>query len=452
MATEKATEQQSTGTAPTDSGETQSQESANNEAKQAENKQEPGETQPKEQGNQYPETPKEEKLAGILDKEKVLLEEGKEISKELSNEDIDILDEYYAGKLKPKKKEEAKAKDESSEKPEDETEEKLEGESEENEPEENKEEKDSESDVESSAVDLQLMKEVGAKNKAEVLEKIKGLRKAVSGKISSHPKFVQMKEDNAKLGEAIRREMLLFDHARQGRQEALDHIEKNYGLKFVVKNSGVETESSQKKESSSEAPKIDKDKFLDSDAANEVNNVIEKLYNALEEQKDITKNILTEREKEKEASTKKNAEIGLVDEMVTVSEQLPKLKSIPNIREAIQKWLDGTPDPRMEYYRDLFEIGNSKNVDLITALEIDRGRKARLSIAKAKDEGKKEAYERTPNRSLSDLQGKKADYGQYTEEQVEKMVREGNFPDEWFDANDRPDKNKIPQKLHKHFF
>lgn len=450
---------QTTETAQADAGEAQatpeneqaqSQESNQAEATQAEAQ---SQSESKDAGDKYPSgPPKEERLADIIEKEHALLEEGKDVSKELSADELDLLDEFYAGKVKPKKKAEAKAEEEGDEKPEEEGESKEDAE----EPEKNDESEIESDDVEMSSVDIQLMKEVGAKSKGEMLKKIKGLRKAVSGKVEAAPEFKQLKKDRDTFYTAIQNEMKLFDDARAGKPEALAHIEKSYKLKLVPENSSTETTSTTP-EKSEGRPKIDKDKFIDSDAADEVNNVINALFDKVESLEKAAKDRTAERNTEKKASTVRKVNNDIIDEMVNVSEHLPKLRKIENIREVITKNLEkmkngGQTDPRLEYFNDLFEIGNSKKVDLMTALEIDRGRKAALQIAKAKDEGKKEVYEKKANKSLSDLQGRGGDYSKYTEEEVDRMIKTGNMPDEWFNKNDEPDRSKIPKKFHKHFF
>jgi hypothetical protein len=100
----------------------------------------------------------------------------------------------------------------------------------------------------------------------------------------------------------------------------------------------------------------------------------------------------------------------------------------------------------------LFDIAKENGVNLLTALEIDKGRKAEFAVMKAKDDGKKEAYNHAPNRTLSDLQGVNISNPEdFTDEEVIKRANEHRLPEEWFDENDDPNFKVIPKKHHKHW-
>lgn len=363
---------------------------------------------------------KEEWLHTLLDREK------ENPGVEFNEDELDVLDEYYEGRIQPKK---PKPKDEKESDEETKPEEK----SEEEEP-----PKEDEDPVEA------VLKEVGAKSKKELLKKVKDLRKVVSGKVTASEEYKELKNQTTQINKKFENELALMNDVRAGVPEAIQHLEKAYGI-TVVKPGKPETKQKPEVETNDSS----EDEFLDEIAGKKITNLertVAKLTQQLEK-------VNGSNQKIQEKFAEERAEAQIVDEMVAVAERVPTLKSIPTLRKAIKAWREGKPDTRLDGFQNLFKLANEKHVDLMTAHEILAGRNASLEIEKAKLAAKKEVYEQKPTRSLSDLQGRGVDNKpSYSDSQVEQMINEGNLPEEWFDANDQPNAQTIPRKYLKLFF
>ena len=367
-----------------------------------------------------------------------------------TDEELDVLEAHYDGKLKPKTKEESEAKAEKDSK-------KTKAEGTTPDPKDKADEADVTPDAEtfknSSSLDLSIMKEVGAKTKTEVIEKIKGLRKAISGKLESDPGYKQTVDSLKTLQATVKSERTLWADLMQGKQEAVDYVAKNYGIQIAGKGSTVTPQQGATQTQQADPFVIPRDKFIDEDAADAVNGVLVQLRDkvvALEKNHEQYKKDLEAKTQE---VTKDQATNTIIDHMVRVAEQMDDLKNIPNLREAIIKWHKGGQDDRMEYFNDMFELANEKKVDLMTAMEIDRGRKAALAVKQAEVKGRKEAYNQKPNNSLSDIQGRAVNQQEeYSDAEITNMIETGTMPDNWFDENDNPDPNRIPKKAWKEFW
>lgn len=362
--------------------------------------------------------------------------------------ELDILQEYYDGKLKPKAP--AKKDEEDSTEKDDSTEEEKKTPKEEKTEKEESEKAEKKEEPPLSSLDNQIMKELGAKSKSEILEKIKGFRKAISGKLELAPEYQQIQKDNAILKQRMQNEIKLWEDYRAGRPEAVEFVKKNYIPDGTPKPQLKE--GTARKETSDGRLRIDESELIDERGAQHINKVIDTLYDQLEEQRRITSELMSDKTKHSETMAHQTAEQKVVDEMVLVAEQLPHLQKVANIRQAIEKWRNGADDPRMEYFNDLFEIANKHNVDLPTAADIDRGRNSTLAIKRAASEAKKEVYDRKPNRSLSEVQGKQGEFKQFSDSEIQDMVYgKIPMPDSWFDENDNPVPSRIPKRAHRFF-
>ncbi len=361
-------------------------------------------------------TSKEEWLHTILSKEKAHPET------EFSNDELDVLDEYYEGRLKPKEPEAKEAPDPDPDKKSEET------------------EKSSEEDNSIEAV----LKEVGAKSQEELLKKVKDLRKVVSGKVKGSPEYKQLLNQSNDIIKRFKNEMALMEDVKGGVPEALTHLESTYGIK-------IQRPDDKAKATKDPDPDPDTgDEYLDEVAGKKISG-LEKQVMALTKE---LKSVQGSHEKIQEKFAGERAEASIIDEMVNVAEQVPILKEIKNLRNAVKAWWsDGKDDPRLNGFQNLFDVANEKGVDLMTAHLILAGKNSQLEIAKAKRQAKEEVYTQKPNRSLSDLQGRGVDNKpSYTESQVEEMINTSTLPEEWFDKDDNPNIETIPKQYLKYFF
>jgi hypothetical protein len=366
-------------------------------------------------------------LAQLLKKEK------DDPNVKFSDAELDILDDHYAGKTKPANKTQEKPLP---------TEEKAE-EVEDTEVEEADSEEEAE---EQSKVDPDLekaLKEVGAKNAKELIEKIAGLKKLVGGRDAQAVAKVTKDLEAFKQREAS--EMALWQDAQKGVPEAVAEIQRRLGNKLTQQN---------QKQVGDMAEYIDEENFIDPDSAKAVNSVIRRLNNKIQELEGKTKNIEGERERYLTQTAETKAEMQIIDEMVKVSQGIEGLKGVPNLRDAIATFYKGESNPKLEVFNELFQIAQEQGTTLETALLIKKGRDSDLLIQQAKQQGLKEAYNRKPNPSLSDIQT--GDEGRtfktITDQDLEAMEQDPKLmPQEWFDKDENPIKEKIPKRAWKFF-
>ncbi len=367
---------------------------------------------------------------------KLLKKEKDDPNVKFSDAELDILDDHYAGKIKP-----TKPANKTQDKPLP-TEEKAEDVKE-----TEVEEADSEEETEEqSKVDPDLekaLKEVGAKNAKELIEKIAGLKKLVGGRDAQAVAKVTKDLEAFKAREAS--EMALWQDAQKGVPEAVAEIQRRLGNKLPQQN---------QKQDGDMAEYIDEENFIDPDSAKAVNSVIRRLNNKIQELEGKTKSIEGERERYLTQTAETKAEMQVIDEMVKVSQAIEGLKGVPNLREAISQYYRGESNPKLEVFNELFQIAQESGTNLETALLIKKGRDADLLIQQAKQQGLKEAYNRKPNPSLSDIQT--GDEGRtlktITDQDLEAMEQDAKLmPPEWFDKDENPIKEKIPKRAWKFF-
>jgi hypothetical protein len=366
-------------------------------------------------------------LAQLLKKEK------DDPNVKFSDAELDILDDHYAGKTKPANKTQEKplAKELEDSKDVEESDE--------------VEEADSEEETESK-VDPDLekaLKEVGAKNAKELIEKIAGLKKLVGGRDAQAVAKVTKDLESFKQREAS--EMALWQDYNKGVPEAVAEMQRRLGNKLPQQN---------QKQDGEQAEYIDEENFIDPDSAKAVNSVIRRLNNKIQELEGKTKSIEGERERYLTQTAETKAEMQIIDEMVKVSQGIEGLKGVPNLRDAIATFYKGESNPKLEVFNELFQIAQEQGTTLETALLIKKGRDSDLLIQQAKQQGLKEAYNRKPNPSLSDIQT--GDEGRtfktITDQDLEAMEQDAKLmPPEWFDKDENPIKDKIPKRAWKFF-
>ena len=280
-------------------------------------------------------------LAQLLKKEK------DDPNVKFSDAELDILDDHYAGKTKPANKTQEKplAKELEDSKDVEESDE--------------VEEADSEEETESK-VDPDLekaLKEVGAKNAKELIEKIAGLKKLVGGRDAQAVAKVTKDLEAFKQREAS--EMALWQDAQKGVPEAVAEMQRRLGNKLPQQK---------QPENSDMAEYIDEENFIDPDSAKAVNSVIRRLNNKIQELEGKTKSIEGERERYLTQTAETKAEMQIIDEMVKVSQGIEGLKGVPNLRDAIATFYKGESNPKLEVFNELFQIAQEQGTTLETAL------------------------------------------------------------------------------------
>lgn len=396
--------------------------------------------QPQEVETSAPITQPESKSPASEDKGVILaklLKKGKDDPNvKYSDAEQDILDLHYDGKLEPTKPAKTLEKPLPDEKAE-------EDDFEENEDLENEEE----TEEEESKVDPEIekaLKEVGAKNTKELLEKIAGLKKLVGGRdAQAVAKVTKELETERQLKNS---EMALWQDYHKGVPEAVAEMQRRLGNKLPQQN--------QKQQDGEQAEYIDEENFIDPDSAKAVNSVIRRLNTKIQELEGKTKSIEGERERYLTQTAETKAEMQVIDEMLKVSHGIEGLQGVPNLRDAIAQFYKGTPNPKLDVFSELFQIAQDSGTNLENALLIKKGRDADKLIQQAKQQGLKEAYNRKPNPSLSDIQtgdeGKT--FKQITEQDLEAMSNDPKLmPPEWFDRDENPIKEKIPKRAWKFF-
>lgn len=287
----------------------------------------------------------------------------------------------------------------------------------------------------------EAMKEVGAKDPKELAGKIKELRKALSGKDSQA--VSKLSKEVESLRSLQQNEERLWDDYKKGIPEAVNMM-KQRGI--VGQN--VEQESKQKPDGNLF---IDKDKFIDPESAELVNNVIGSLKAEIDSLKNSVGEVQSERQRYINENASQKARNSVIDEMVKISQKMDGLGNVPNLREHLSDYLDGKGDnDKLEVFKELFDIAEESNTNLENAFLIKRGRDADTLILKAKQDGVKEAYKPKPNPSLSDVQageeGGRSVTKPLTEQEINAMEDDYRLmPPSWFDRDGEPIKSKVPK-------
>lgn len=396
-----------------------------------------GTAQPEKTGGNKPET-----LRKLLRREK------DNPNVKFTDSELDILDEHYAGKLKPASKP-ANPKAEEVSKPADEDGEDA--------PEESETEREAPEETKAPEIPAEiesLMKEVGAKSPKEILAKVKAL-KSLTGSKDAQAVAQLTKEKSDLVSGAAR----LWGDVKAGNPEALAFVEKTFGFKAVP--IGQQAPPAQAQAQPQGRSYIDPKLFIDPESAEQANSVLKQRDQELDDLKSKFQMFDQERQQNRQITALQQAQGHVVDEMVEVAQGIDSLKSIPGLREAIKAWHEGKSDARMESFNELFGIVDEaakqgQSINLKQAQLIQRGRDAERLIAEAEERGRKAAYGHKPNPSLSGQQGGKgeANYQPLTDAQVEAMEADGGhrlMPDDWFDNNGKPDKTKIPKKAWRIF-
>lgn len=393
---------------------------------------------------------------------KLLKREKEDPSVKFNDQELDLLEEHFAGKIEPAKAPSKTAAP--SPKPDDaeadpdtkETEtEPEEGDEEvfEDEDDAEKEEEGPEFDPDAEA----LMKEVGAKSLKDALAKFKQLRSKVGGRDA---------QQVAALERQIQSEKTLWSDVAKGVPAAIEYAQKNYGIKLQVPGGTPDgTRTPEKGTSQAREPRrpsqdgkrsyVNKEEFIDPDSAEMVNRILQDRDREIDELRDKYRSFDEERERTKKEAADASGVALTIDHMVEVAQGIPTLKAIGNLREAIASWYKGGSDARMEAFNELFDITQAEGCSLKAAALIKRGRDSEKLVAEAEVRGRAAAYKHQPNPSLSGSQGGKGEkttYQNLTTEQLEAMSENHKLmPADWFDEKDAPVQSKIPKRAWKIF-
>ncbi len=380
----------------------------------------PQSTQVVEQTQVQTQTPSPEAPEGVqVDRGARLAEITELIAKKpetkLNDADLAIYEEGQTGKLKPaEKKEEVKV-----EKPE----------------------------IKADDPIQKAMKDLGAKTPDEIPSKISELRKALSGKDAQAVAALTKEIEGYKAKEqAFTGTTRFIEDLKAGKPGALEYLQKELGVKLPSTTQ-------------SDKPFTEEDDILVGGA----------LSRQWQREQDLLKKFegleskLTEGEKRtQQQQTEARAKSQIVDEILSVAELIPQLKSLPNLRNRIIDFQAGKEDQDLQTIADLSDMVISANkdkglvLDLETAFYAHKGRNMAAEIAAAEERGRKEAYNHKPNKSLSSVANEETQPETFTNSQYEAMgLPYGNpnrieIPDKWYTKGDL-DPSKMPAEARKVF-
>jgi len=382
---------------------------------------------------------KESKLADILKREKSSETTGEPLN--LTDEELDIYEEYVDGNLKP---------GESKEVDEDETDEKSEDDST---PETSKELKE-------------LMELSGAKDDKQLLKKYKDAVNHIANK-SSDAKFVsEISNENTKMKKLIENEASMYEGIGKGDANALKYMEDNHGL---VPKTQQKSKTSSNDDDGGSDDFIDPAGFLDDETATKVNGKFkaqakenQALKDSVKKLTDTVKNLVKDRQSETDSVARSKADNDLLTNTLSMAMEFEGLKELPNLSDHIDKFLKGTNTDELftgtigkvfDEWDAAKERGES--ITLKTAFKLLKAENADLLISEAKSKGKKDAYnEHQSSKNLSEKQkgGQSSMYRNFSDSDIEKMEQDTSLiPDEFFDdvTGEPIPKDKMPKKLWK---
>lgn len=309
------------------------------------------------------------------------------------------------------------------------------------------------------------MKEVGAKTVSEMVDKIKELRKAVSGRDAQA--YAQL-EARFKEVEAFRRsEVQLYEDAKAGKPEALEFIEKHRGLKVVPAGApaapvlGKDGKSlpAAAAPAAEEPPFTPEDDQLVGGALSKMHQYNQGLRAQMEQLHQKLNTALEVVEADKaaraQASAEQTAKSQTVQEMLEVAQFHDELKALPELQGRLADFLQGKDDAQISpFFTRLFEIAKQERCSLKAAFYMERGRNADALIAKAREDGVRAAMGKPENKSLSPLPASETPgAGQDTATESQLAAYEAGdtraLPESWFDANGDFIPAKVPQKFHE---
>lgn len=388
----------------------------------------------------------------------ILRREKEDPNVKFSDKELDLYDAYTAGKLKPAKKPSPHkaASATATDKPGADME--TEAEADEAKEEDSAEETDTPEDAAEESEEAEkpskeaeaIMKELGAKDLADAVAKLKGLKSKLGGRDS---KAV------ADLTRQVQNEKHLWEDVAKGVPAAIAHAERAYGIKLAGPGgTGVQATQAPAPvaKPAGERKYISEDAFIDPDSAKQVNDLLRERDAEIDELRSHSSEFKQEKERARREAAEQQGRLTTIDHMVQVAQRMPSVKGIANLRERIADFANGKNDPELVVFNELFDICAEKGTDLDGAWNIKRGREADKLIAEAEERGRKSAYGHKPNPSLSGQQGGKGEttYQNLTEDQIDAMSEDGGYklmPDDWFNKDGAPIQNRVPKKAWRIF-
>ena len=259
-------------------------------------------------------------------------------------------------------------------------------------------------------------------------------------------------QDKENLTRATRNQDLLFQDLRAGKPEAVAYFEKNFGGKFVPNGQAAQAPVKAGEVSTEVDVSLPPEMFLSDEAHKQANSVISSLRAEIKEIKSTASEWKNERENYARTTAMKQAESEAVDSFVSIGERIGGFDTA-RLRTEVNDWLNGKANPKMEVFGKILDLTKKHGADLEGAFLIYQGQQSAIKIAEAEKKGREEAYGFKPSPPLSGAQGKgNTVYQPITEADIE-GYNDGSkvMPDEWFDKGGQPVKDRIPEKMHKHF-
>lgn len=384
---------------------------------------------------QVPEAPAKSKgqlLAEILKKPK---------NYRATNEELDLMEEYWDGKLKPESDEEAETDEGPT--PEDKP------------PEPKPKQKPAE------ALTSELQKELGAKSVEEILPKLRELKKFTGSRDAQAYKTLEQKHQTLERDSAAER--TLWEDVKKGVPTAIDYLERQVAQarqRHNLPTRASQGEQGRQGQQGAQGDKsftfIDPSKFTFPDEAAAINNALGgqfgEMRGLIEKQSETIRRLEEKDGKRDQEHLLNTAQAAQFDETLAVSSLIPELKNVPGLREKVAEWVRNPNAvlPELGVLQEVMDIANQNKTNLRIAWDSLEARRLRGQVAKAKDQGVREAYQHKPNQTLSDMQGKGGaiPFKNYTDAQLQQM-ESGRLPipEEWLDKNGDLDETKMPERV-----
>jgi hypothetical protein len=391
------------------------------------------------EGSQTQET-RETQAKPPVNKGKLLAEVLKKTEKKgytPTDEELDVLEEHWDGKLQPENGEapDPKADQEKGERPESKPEPKP-------------------KPAGADALTSELQKELGAKSVEEILPKLRDLKKLTGSRDAQAA--ARFERELAQERDAGKAERQLWEDVKKGVPTAIEYLERQVAT--ARQRFNLPAGSQGKPQGGPQAkPFIDPSKFTFPEEAEAINTVLGgqfgEMRQMISQQAEIIRRLEQKDQKREQDHILSSASMAQLDETMAVAALIPELKDVPGLRDKVSKWIQdpNAEIPELKVIDELFDIANQNKTNLRIAWDSLEAKRLRDQIAKAKDAGVQEAYKHKPNSSLSDLQGRGGiPYKNYSDAELRRMESDPYLiPDEWLDKDGNLDEKKMPERARK---
>lgn len=368
-----------------------------------------------------------------------------------TNDELDILDEHWAGKLKPDSGEDPEGEEEPV--PDDK-------------PPEPKPKAEKPAGNETLT---ELQKELGAKTVEEILPKLRDLKKLTGTRDAQaaarfERELTEERRQRAVDQEATKSELQLWEDVKKGVPKAIEYLEQKVALARQRHNlparapQGEQGRQGQQGAQGGGAPTfIDRTKFTFPEEADALNDALGSQFGEMrgliQQQAETIRQLQEKDGKRDQEHLFSKAQSDQFEETMSVASLIPELKNVPGLRDKVVEWIRNPEAviPELSVLQEVMDIANQNKANLRIAWDSLEARRLRGQVAKAKDEGVRSAYDHKPNQSLSNLQGKGGvPYTNYTDTQLRAMERDHTLiPDAWFGKDGNLDEKAMPEKARK---